>query len=630
MTKIEIALSYLEKGLSVIPLYSPEMLQTKPPRNFIAELKQEYEKNNQLENPLPKEVITKDAFIRKCKAPCVSGWKEYQHRLPTKEEVNHWFNTNPDANIGIITGTVSNLVVFDFDSTQTLEYVQEIGGMPESTVIVKTGKGFHFYMQYPDFAVGSPVNTNFRLDIRADGGYVVAPPSIHGSGSQYEWVEGSSIMDVTPAPCTPWMIDYLKGSKNETKPDKKQTETPPVKAETIQPNEKEIEADKYSELLKNGCIQGGRNNSTLQLVGHLFKTGLKETEIWEMVQIWNKDKVNPPLGHDELKGIFESIKTAEKKSKDAKIIQIDSYLDDINQAVADYQKNYVRIPFANNNLINLEKMMSGGFAGGRFYLFGGIPAAGKTVLLNNIADNICLNNYPVLFFSYDDGKAELRYRSFSRFTKQPIEEFNKCHKKDIQGICQLPNIKQIMSLKYVVQQMITIEKWPELIEQITKKHGKSPVIIIDYLRKLRTEKNSGDERLRVDNILSKLTEIAKTYNTPVIAISELARDSYKSGQRLSLASLKESGMIEYEASWLGILAAVEIGKNGEYIIKDNCENLIKYDGNIDLIVFKTKRGTGDTGRIPLKVDKNFMTVSDRPVEPAIAQQTIQKTKKTKY
>jgi len=606
------------------------MLQTKPPRNFIAELKQEYEKNNQLENPLPKEVITKDAFIRKCKAPCVSGWKEYQHRLPTKEEVNHWFNTNPDANIGIITGTVSNLVVFDFDSTQTLEYVQEIGGMPESTVIVKTGKGFHFYMQYPDFAVGSPVNTNFRLDIRADGGYVVAPPSIHGSGSQYEWVEGSSIMDVTPAPCTPWMIDYLKGSKNETKPDKKQTETPPVKAETIQPNEKEIEADKYSELLKNGCIQGGRNNSTLQLVGHLFKTNLKETEIWEMVQIWNRDKVNPPLGHDELKGIFESIKTAEKKSKDAKIIQIDSYLDDINQAVADYQKNYVRIPFANNNLINLEKMMSGGFAGGRFYLFGGIPAAGKTVLLNNIADNICLNNYPVLFFSYDDGKAELRYRSFSRFTKQPIEEFNKCHKKDIQGICQLPNIKQIMSLKYVVQQMITIEKWPELIEQITKKHGKSPVIIIDYLRKLRTEKNSGDERLRVDNILSKLTEIAKTHNTPVIAISELARDSYKSGQRLSMASLKESGMIEYEASWLGILAAVEVGKNGEYIIKENCENLIKYDGNIDLIVFKTKRGTGDTGRIPLKVDKNFMTVSDRLVEPAIARQTIKTPKKTKY
>ena len=627
MTKLEIALSYLEKGFSVIPLKSPAIVKKSAKFNQIVQ--DAYKTNSTLPEPRTRDEIYNEQFYRECKLALVP-WKEYQTRLPTKEEVNNWFNTNPDANIGIVTGAVSNLVVFDFDSAHALEYVQEIGGLPESTATAKTGKGFHFYMQYPDFDVRSHVNSDLGLDIRAQGGYVVAPPSIHGSGRQYEWVEGSSIMDVTPAPCTPWMIDYLKGSKNETKPDKKQTETPPVKAETIQPNDKEIKADKYSELLKNGCIQGGRNNSTLQLVGHLFKTGLKETEIWEMVQIWNKDKVNPPLGHDELKGIFESIKTAEKKSKDAKIIQIDSYLDDINQAVADYQKNYVRIPFANNNLINLEKMMSGGFAGGRFYLFGGIPAAGKTVLLNNIADNICLNNYPVLFFSYDDGKAELRYRSFSRFTKQPIEEFNKCHKKDIQGICQLPSIKQIMSLKYVVQQMITVEKWPELIEQITKKHGKPPVIIIDYLRKLRTEKNSGDERLRVDNILSKLTEIAKTHNTPVIAISELARDSYKSGQRLSLASLKESGMIEYEASWLGILAAVEIGKNGEYIIKDNCENLIKYDGNIDLIVFKTKRGTGDTGRIPLKVDKNFMTVSDRPVEPAIAQQTIQKTKKTKY
>ena len=274
-------------------------------------------------------------------------------------------------------------------------------------------------------------------------------------------------------------------------------------------------------------------------------------------------------------------------------------------------------------------MMDGGFVGGRFYLFGGIPSAGKTVLLNNIADNICLNNYPVLFFSYDDGKAELRYRTFSRFTGRPIEEFNKCYTKDINSICQLPSIKQIMSLKYVVQQMIPVEKWLDLIEQVKKKHGKAPVIIIDYLRKLRTEKSSGDERLRVDNILSHLTDIAKTYNTPVIAISELARDSYKSGQRLSMASFKESGTIEYEASWLGILAAVEVGKNGEFIIKDNWENIIKHDGNIDLIVFKTKRGTGDTGRIPLLVNRNLMTVTDRK-DLNTTLPVINKTKKTKY
>jgi hypothetical protein len=77
-----------------------------------------------------------------------------------------------------------------------------------------------------------------------------------------------------------------------------------------------------------------------------------------------------------------------------------------------------------------------------------------------------------------------------------------------------------------------------------------------------------------------------------------------------MASFKESGSIEYEASWLGILAAVE-EKNGEYILKNNWERIIEQDGNVDLIVFKTKRGTGVTGKIPLKVDKNKMTVKDR-------------------
>ena len=105
----------------------------------------------------------------------------------------------------------------------------------------------------------------------------------------------------------------------------------------------------------------------------------------------------PPLGHDELKSIFDSIKTAEQKSKSAKIIQIDSLLDDVNKAISEYQQNYVMIPFAGDNLSKLENHMNGGFIGGRLYIFGGIPSAGKTVLLNNIADNICLNELSCAF-----------------------------------------------------------------------------------------------------------------------------------------------------------------------------------------------------------------------------------------
>ena len=176
--------------------------------------------------------------------------------------------------------------------------------------------------------------------------------------------------------------------------------------------------------------------------------------------------------------------------------------------------------------------------------------------------------------------------------------------------------------------MILVEKWNSLVEQIQKRHEKAPVIIIDYLRKLRTESSSKDERLRVDNILSRLTDLAKQYNIPIVAISELARDSYKGGQRLTMASFKESGSIEYEASWLGILAVIEDKKDG-YALTDNWERKLDADGKVDLIVLKAKRGTGYKGRIPLKINKTKMTVADRD-DSAVHDSVTPMTKKSMF
>jgi hypothetical protein len=48
-----------------------------------------------------------------------------------------------------------------------------------------------------------------------------------------------------------------------------------------------------------------------------------------------------------------------------------------------------------------------------------------------------------------------------------------------------------------------------------------------------------------------------------------------------------------------------------FTLKNDWERIINHDGNIDLIVFKAKRGTGVTGKIPLKLEKSNMTVRDR-------------------
>lgn len=585
MNNKQIALQYLEKGLSVIPLVSPPMCHGN---------------------------LTEEDIIYKCKRSPVK-WKEFQNRRPTVDEVNAWWDRWPEANIAIVTGKISNLVVFDVDKQDATEYAEEEGGFP-ITVKAFTGKGYHVYVQYPDFEVRNSTNTDLGLDIRGDGGYIVAPPSIHGSGRQYEWEEGYSIHQIDPAPCESWMEYYLK--QQPIKSSKPVKQTPPKPSDNPDTASKPATNDPYADILKNGAQQGNRNDSAARLIGHLFGKGNDEAVVWEMVDQWNAGKNKPPIDHTELRKTFESIRDLNrkngKKDKEKKDIDVAQFLDTEKKVTAEYDEQYVRIPFAGSLLPIMESKMNGGLIGGRTYVFGGIPSSGKTVLINNIADNICLNGHPVLFFSYDDGRIELRYRTYCRFSGFDIEEFNNCRlsKSDVETICRNDSISSISNLKYVVQKTIKVDDWKQLIDKIYARHQKSPVIMIDYMRKVKTGSNRMDERLRIDEILSSLTDMAKIHNLPVLVISELARDSYKTGQRLSMASFKESGSIEYEASWLGILAAVEEDGFG-FTLKNDWDRIINHDGNVDLIVYKAKRGTGNTGRISLKMDKSKMTVRDR-------------------
>jgi len=630
MSKKQIALNYLKKGLSVIPLWSYAEIKRKPPVYFANELNSMIEENKKSDRPKPEEEVYRKLVTLVCKRP-MWKWGKYQNELPTEAIVSEWFDMWPDANIGIVTGKISNLVVFDLDSSHAVEYAEKKGGFPD-TPKVKTGKGFHHYMRHPGFEVRNDVRKELDLDIRADGGYVAAPPSVHGSGNQYQWEDGLSIFDINPAPCESWMIDYLKeiaNSSTKTKPTKLPItpESPNKQGQTPSP-------DSYAAILKNGALQGNRNHIAAKLIGHLLGKGNDENVAWEIIKQWNATKNNPSLDEFELRTTFDSISKNNSKSgkatKDKKVEDIDvmQFLDTESKVTAEYDDQYLRIPFAGSLLSIMESKMNGGLIGGRTYVLGGIPSANKTNTSNNLADNICMNGHPVLFFSYDDGKTELRFRTYSRFSGFGIEDFNnhQVTKADLEAICRNSNVSLINKNKYVVDRMIKIDDWPKLIEKIQAHTQKAPVVIIDYLRKIKAENNQTDERLRVDGILSNLTNMAKAYNIPVLVISELARDSYKTGQRLSMASFKESGSIEYEASWLGILAAVEEDAQG-YKIKNDWERIVNHDGNIDLIVFKAKRGTGITGRIPLKLDKNKMTVRDR-IEATHSD--IQPKRKSKY
>jgi hypothetical protein len=106
-------------------------------------------------------------------------WKEFQTRKATEQEVEEWWTKWPEANIGLVTGKISNLAVID------IEKGGDISPFPETDTVTTGGGGWHLYYVYVE-GVENKTRIFPLTDIRGEGGYVVAPPSVHSSGKKYE------------------------------------------------------------------------------------------------------------------------------------------------------------------------------------------------------------------------------------------------------------------------------------------------------------------------------------------------------------------------------------------------------------------------------------------------------------
>lgn len=113
-------------------------------------------------------------------------WKEYQERRASGDEVRGWLRRFPAMNLGIVTGEISGLVVVDCDSEKARRRLDQYlsGTRPPE---VKTPKGYHLYFEYAP-GLKNAARVLPKIDIRTDGGYVVAPGSLNADGGKYEWL----------------------------------------------------------------------------------------------------------------------------------------------------------------------------------------------------------------------------------------------------------------------------------------------------------------------------------------------------------------------------------------------------------------------------------------------------------
>jgi hypothetical protein len=150
----------------------------------------------------------------KTKIPALSSWEEYQHRMVKDEELHKWFDDSK-KNIAVICGKVSgNLVVIDFDNLDILPFLKDIPILQEKTIIVRTGKGLHIYFRVDEKYTQTRKFENLKVDIKGEGGYVVAPPSVHPSGAIYQF---HSETDIKFNEKIGELLEYLEEKDQEAK-----------------------------------------------------------------------------------------------------------------------------------------------------------------------------------------------------------------------------------------------------------------------------------------------------------------------------------------------------------------------------------------------------------------------------
>lgn len=266
MTMLELAQSYALRGWAVFPLHTPTGQDGKP------------------------------CSCRKADCPTVgkhprtlNGVKD---ATTDPEQITRWWSMWEAANIGLATGAGLGAIVLDVDpkhgGVDTLKgYVAQFGFLNER-VLARTGSnGFHYFFAHPGWLVGNTQGTKEHpsylgagLDLRGDGGYVVAPGSLHRSGRRYEWeIERNGHWPALPQ----WLLDKIENKRSAVR--------------MLDPSdEAQLSA-------------GARHPQLMRWAGQMRRHGMSSNAILAALRAENTARCKPPKSDEELVNLAKWIGT---------------------------------------------------------------------------------------------------------------------------------------------------------------------------------------------------------------------------------------------------------------------------------------------------------------------------------
>jgi hypothetical protein len=255
-----------------------------------------------------------------CSSPGKHPRTEHGFREASTEAalITRWWATWPDANVGIAMGGPARLAALDIDGpageASLQELVRQHGELP-ATLESRTGNGRHLLFAFPEgLTIGPSVGKlGDGIDIRGQGSYIVAPPSLHARGRLYQWE------CERPIACWPeWLTRIL--------------DTPRPRS--------------HSEDDDEGKIPEGRRNDALtSLAGKLRWSGLKQPEMLAALDVVNKLRCEPPLADAEVSRVAASVASyppgdrgstaGQRESAATRLIQIAEAMELFHDAMGD-------------------------------------------------------------------------------------------------------------------------------------------------------------------------------------------------------------------------------------------------------------------------------------------------------
>jgi hypothetical protein len=383
--------------------------------------------------------------VAKNKKPLI-GWIHYQKNKATEEEIRAWYKKWPDANIGIVTGAISGIAVIDIDTEGGRQAIQEY--IPDSLVMPAANTpsgGQHLYFKCADKKLSNNARTIPGCDLRANGGYVVAPPSNNGNGKAYSWQEGLGLHQVSIPELPEAYLSFI----NSLYIYKGKNKTP----------QKSITSTNVHRLF----IQGSRDNDLFHVANCLIKGGLHESNALQVLKILAKN-CTPPFSENEIpikvqsaidrserrqrnlsqdvrefvestNGHFMStdihksldLSTKQEKKNVSEILKrlcdktilerygnkngcfrrVDDVAEDIDFLNADDQEIKISLPFNIDAFVNTYPR--------NIHIIAGSPDSGKTAFLLNIVEKN-MHKHKIYYFSSEMAEQEMKLR-LSKFDR---------------------------------------------------------------------------------------------------------------------------------------------------------------------------------------------------------------------